>query len=164
MAKKDNERRARYVRGKALATAADGPIVFHREIEAAAERIAEQLANRPSSAPELGFWDDIVDIIDAVGDVTEEVLNHIAGATEEITELTEQLTEESWVTVITVVLFEAAALEQQVKGASKPHEASAEELLAARQALLAARDRQRKLIAEMVEIVRSMAARRPPEE
>jgi hypothetical protein len=157
MAKKDDERRARYVRGKALATAADGPVVFHREIEAAAARIAEELANRPSSTPELGFWDDIVDVIDAVGDVTEEILNHVAGATEEITHITEQLTEESWVTVLTAVLFEAAALEQQVEGASKPHQASAEDLLAARQALLTARDRQRKLIAEMVETVRSMA-------
>lgn len=156
MAQKDNERRARYLRGKALARAADGPVVFHREIEAAAARIAEELASRPSSAPELGFWDDVLDVVHAVGDVTEEILNHVAGATEEITHITEQLTEESWVTVLTAVLFEAAALEQQVGGASKPEQASAEELLAARQALLAARDRQRKLIAEMVEIVRSM--------
>jgi len=157
MAKKDNERRARYLRGKALATAADGPVVFHREIEAAAARIAEELANRPSSAPELGFWDDILDVIDRVGEVTEEILAHIAGATEEITEITEQLTEESWVTVLTVVLFETAALEQRVEGASKPHQASAEELLAVRQGLLAARDRQRTLIAEMVKIVRARA-------
>jgi hypothetical protein len=157
MARRDTERRARYVRGKALATAADGAVVFHREIEAAAARIAEELANRPSSTPELGFWDDIVDVVNAVGDVTEEILAHVAGATEEITHITEQLTEESWVTVLTAVLFEAAALEQQVEGASKPHQASAEQLLAARQALLTARDRQRKLVAEMVEIVRSMA-------
>jgi hypothetical protein len=157
MTKRENERRARYIRGKALATAADGPAVFHREIEAAAARISEELANRPSSAPELGFWDDVLDVLDAVGDVTEEILAHVAGATEEITHITEELTEESWVTLITAVLFESGALEQQVEGASKPHQASAEELLAARQALLAARDRQRRRIAEIMEIVRARA-------
>ena len=151
MAKDD----ARYVRGKAVARVSDGPLVFRREIEAAAGRIAEELASRAGESPELGIWDDVTDVIDAVGEAAKEIINHLAGATEELTELTEIITEHTWLTTLTALLFESDVLEGQVEGATKPKQASAKELLAARQALLEARDRQRNEIKELLETVRA---------
>ena len=97
-------------------------------MEAAAARIATELrATAQAQASSLGFLDDVVDFTNDVVDATEEIVTRV------INDLTDIL-----FVVPVEVTGETAGLEQQVKGPEKLHEASAQQLLEARQSILEA--------------------------
>jgi vacuolar-type H+-ATPase subunit E/Vma4 len=148
-------RKARYLKGKATARAVDAQLVIRKEIEAAAQRIADQLGGIRVGG-ELGFLDDVVDLIDDVGDVAEEIIVHVTNDYNELTEITERIAEATPALTPVLVFFGVAGpIEQPLTGTSKPNEASAEQLLAARQALLEARDRGRARLKELADSVRA---------
>jgi hypothetical protein len=152
---KDDAKRASYTRAKAQAELTDAQLVFREHIEAAAERIADQLEDTRGVTPELGFLDDVLDVLEAVGHAVERLVEDI-------------FTLEGPVIVIGdcgitlaicgPILVEAGegfeGIERSVTGASKPGQTSAEQLLAGRQALLARRDRGRKRLTEIVQAIR----------
>ena len=111
-----------------------------QEMEAAAARIATELrATAQAQASSLGFLDDVVDFTNDVVDATEEIAVHVANDVNDLTEIVSEITEYAAEACPALVgLAETAGVEQQVKGPEKLHEASAQQLLEARQSILEA--------------------------
>jgi hypothetical protein len=146
---KEDARRARDVQGKAAARLADAQLVIRKEVEAAATRIADQLGgSRAGMTGELGFLDDVVNLWNEAGEAVERVI------VQAVHDLTELLDDYAIVWDYAGLLGESGALDQRVAGEAKPDGASAERLLAAREALLERRDRGRRRITEIAEAIR----------
>jgi hypothetical protein len=163
---RDDARRAFYVRAKAKAQLADGRLVFRKEIEAAAERIAQQLAGRRVEVAELGFLDGVLDVLEAVGHAVERLVEDIFTIEGPVLDtdcgITLGICGPQYVTVM-IEEVGGGSIEQPVTGATKPGQTSAEQLLAARRTLLEDRDRGRKRLREILEAIRAHEAMRRAE-
>lgn len=165
---RDDPRRALYVRAKAQAQLADARLVFRKEIEAAAERIAGQLDSTRVETAEFGFLDDVLDALEAVGHAVERLVEDIFTIEGPVLDLqgdcgvTFEICGPTDVTRIIEVVG-GGSIERPLTGAEKPGQISAEQLLAARQTLLKGRERGRKRLKEIVEAIRAHEAMRREE-
>lgn len=159
-----------YVQAKAQAQLADARLIFRREIEAAAERIASELDGMRVEAPELGLLDGVLDVVEAIGRAVERVVEDIFTIEGPVLDVQTDvcITTPDIVTVVSNDLYEIVAdaglgsgsIERAIEGGKKPGQVSAEQLLAARRALIEGRDRGRKRLREIVEAIRAHEAMR----
>jgi hypothetical protein len=145
-----------------IATDAVGPDLA----SAAARAVAQMRLGFANRGAQIGFLDDIVDFTGDVVDVTEEVINHIAANTEELTHLTEEITEEACpllIVLATAIGIASEAGVTPVGGTEDPKGASARQLMEARKAILEATAVQKQGLKAMADSLRAQIAamRRP---